>query len=131
MTINTDALERVTSLSAFALARMADVSSPDTSESPGALWLLRVLREAEEIIEYDADDEDRDQIHESADQLVPIYNHERMTVLTDLAAYYEDLGDFGTPEDMLQAAGWSLYLVAERLLSAILDEYREAVEGDE
>ncbi|HXK40382.1 MAG TPA: hypothetical protein VJ837_06145 [Candidatus Paceibacterota bacterium] len=107
------------------LAHMADVSSPDSAESEGAKWLESVREDALALF---ADNEGEsledllDKASEYADQAVPIYTHNRFEVLVDLAAYDEEINDFGQPEDMVQAAGWSLYMVAERLIRAIVED---------
>lgn len=112
-------------LNAFELARLADVASPDASDSPGAQWLEHVQLVARELVSanpgVDADDL-ADAISEGADSAVPIYTHERFQVFVDLAAYTEDVTDFGPIEDMEQGAGIALYMVAERLIRALIAE---------
>ena len=103
-------------MNAYALADLADVTAPDSPTSPGAAWLATVAACADGL--------DPDTIGETADSLVPVYTHKRMRVLVDLAAYREDLSDAGltTTDDMVSMAGVALYLVAERLLSALVRE---------
>lgn len=126
---------------AYVLARMADTYSPDSSTSPGTIWLKRVRDDLAERVEYESDSypelspaelaehvRDGDIVHEVADGMVPIYNHDRMQVLVDLGAYLEDISDYGEPEDVLTAAGWSLYVVAERLAVTLLEEVAEELE---
>lgn len=99
------------------LARLADVADPDSPTSPGALWLTTVAACVDDVTTPD-------DVTETADSLVPVYTHERMAVLVDLAAYREDLADAGltTTDDMVSMAGVALYLVAARLLSALVSE---------
>lgn len=104
------------------LARLADVADPDTPESPGARWLQQVASLADELNEYYNECEQKDAVTEAADSLVPVYTHERWRVFCDLAAYNEDTSDYGQPADMTEGAGVALYMVAERLLSALVAE---------
>ena len=105
----------------WTLAGMADVGSPDSVTSPGALWLQRVAGAASEL----EADRDGDDVAELADSLVPIYTHERWQVFVDLAAYNEELDDLGGPSgDMTNDAGAALYMIAERLLMAVAEDDR-------
>jgi hypothetical protein len=110
---------------AYSLALLADVASPDSLESPGALWLTRIESAAANLLEECAElgGDPVDAIHETADAIVPIYTHERWSVFTDLAAYNEDVTDYGPDySDLTAVAGVALYVVAERLLSILVDE---------
>lgn len=105
--------------SPYELAGMADCASPDSSESPGAVWLETVWSVADG---YD-EPRDWDVVGELADSCVPVYTHNRWQVFVDLAAYNEDPTDLGADgSDMNQAAGVCLYLIAERLIAAIWAE---------
>lgn len=105
------------------LARLADVADPDTPESPGARWLQQVASYAEELSEYASGTRVvEDAVTDAADSLVSVYTAERWQVFTDLAAWTEDLADFGQPADMTEGAGVALYLIAERLLTALTAE---------
>lgn len=105
----------------FELAGMADVASPDSVTSAGAEWLALVAGRADE---YSDDTEYlEDWIAEVADSVVPIYTHRRWLVFVDLAAYTEDTTELGVDgSDMTQAAGVALYMIAERLLAAVLED---------
>jgi|SRR6516225_10905127 hypothetical protein len=110
--------------SAYELARLAEVASPDSPTSPGAEWLNSVARWAEDV-------ENDDDITEAADSVVPVYTHERWRVFVDLAAYNEDPTDLGADaSDMTQAAGVALFLIAERLIQALLQEREEEDDGN-
>lgn len=101
--------------SPWGLARLAGVASPDTLDSPGAIWLLRVARESVGIAP--------DAIRITADRLVPQYTREIWRVFVDLAAYNENVTDVDGPiTDMTQAAGVALHLIAERLLRVLIEE---------
>lgn len=115
-------------LNPFVLARMADVATPDAPDSPGGDWLDTVYVSALEIIEdYEDDDERRDAIAERAGSVVPVYTHLRWEVFVDLAAYNEDPTELGAdPSDMNQCAGVCLYLIAERLMAAVIEDAEDA-----
>jgi len=118
----------------FVLAGQADCASPDSSLSPGGLWLARFPEEARRIVEEgdegaDVDDL-RDYLAEVADQMVPIYAGEKWAVFVDLGAWQEYLEDYASEEhDMDHCASLALYLVAERLLSVLVEELVEARDG--
>lgn len=111
-------METTTERTAYELACMAEVASPDGPDSPGAKWLRYVEQIAMEAIEYGADlGED---VHEYADSAVPVYTYERWQVFVDLAAYEEDdEGLCGPDDDMTQRAGVALYVIAARLIAAL------------
>jgi hypothetical protein len=116
----------------YQLAQLADVTSPDSPTSPGAEWLLRVASDAEDLWDYGKNEtEIQDTISEYADQAVPMYTHHRWEVFVDLAAYQEEVTEFGPVEDMTAAAGVALYMIAERLLNALIEEKREEAEEEE
>ena len=137
---------------------MAEVSDPDAHDgigfgddvpsaegSPGANFLRRVESDAFELADELATtvDEDRagsyidradydGRLSEYADGAVPVYTHERWQVFTDLCAYDEDTDDLAGPDtDMTQRAGIALYMIAERLLCAILEAEDPAEEDDD
>jgi hypothetical protein len=96
---------------------------PDSIDSPGAKFLERV---ESNIIERRGEGSlDEDSIHELADSAVPIYTHERWQVFVDLGAYQEDVSEIGaSSEDLTQCAAVALYLIADRLARALMDEGR-------
>ncbi len=113
------------------LAQMADCASPDDEHSPGATFLLRVQDDMAERFTWAADNDevvDEDAAHEVADSAVPVYTHQRWQVFGDLCAYQEDITDYRTDAaDMTATAGVALYLIAERLAFALLEEEEEEV----
>jgi hypothetical protein len=113
-----------TDRTAWQLARLADVTDPDSPTSPGAVWLDRVAGLADDIEPSETSDGYRaDAITEAADSAVPIYTHERWQVFVDLAAYNEDVTELGAESsDLTACAGIALFMIAERLLTALLDE---------
>lgn len=120
--------EDVKELTVWQLARMADCVTPDRTDSPGGDWLDTVRRDA--LDTFDADDPDQE-TSESADSLVPIYTATVWAVFVDLGAYQEDVTEFGPIEDMEQAAKVALYMIADRLISAIWSDLREDAEDDD
>lgn len=145
-----DALEHIKGLNAYQLAGYAESSDPDTLESPGAEFLGRVRNDVAERLEWSWEqlsEEERENIsleefgeslnddgfsHEIADSAVPIYNHQRMQVLTDLAAWQEDVSDYSAGDsDIITLAGYALYIVAERLVNALISEVAESDSEEE
>jgi hypothetical protein len=111
--------------SVWELAEMAGCDSPESDISPGAMWLVRVASDLSEVIgrvtEYGEDTQDV--IRELADAAVPVYTHEMWRVFVDLAAYdVDDEGLHDREDDMTQRAMVALYVVAERLLNALVGE---------
>src|SRR5262245_59250117 len=117
----------VMGLTPYTLASMADTASPDSTTSPGADWLQTIAHDFADMAEdIDDDDDASDTIHERADALVPIYTYDIWATFTDLGAWGEDPTDLGwSGEDMEKGAQVCLYIVAERLLSALLEDWRE------
>ena len=121
--------------SAYELAHMADVASPDNDDSPGAEWLRLVAGDLHDLLdqyatevmagEIDPETDLGDEITESADQIVPTYTHHRWQVFIDLAAYQEDVSELGEidGDDLTRSvAGVALYMIAERLMNALIAE---------
>jgi hypothetical protein len=106
------------------LSNLADCASPDSGESPGALFLTHVQDSVNDRAGYADDGYDlHDTAHEIADSNVPVYTHEMWTVFTDLCAWQEDVaGEFGPIEDMEEGAQTALYMIAFRLATALLEE---------
>ncbi|HEY5989238.1 MAG TPA: hypothetical protein VIV12_23090 [Streptosporangiaceae bacterium] len=130
-----DALAGIADRSVYVLASDAEVSGPDGLTSPGAEFLDSVRRVVlewwDETSGQATEDAASDAVSERGDSIVPIYNHERMQTLVDLAAYHEEIDDYGTPADMIEAAGWSLFMVAERLFIALAREAIAARDEDD
>ncbi len=102
------------------LARLADCADPDTLTSAGAQFLQSVEGAYEDMRENEATADD---VHEYADGAVPIYTHEVWATFADLAAWNEDPSELiGDQGDMTKGATVALYMIAERLLSALLGE---------
>lgn len=140
------AIEALNEFSAYTLANMADVHTPDTLESSGAVFLTGIRDSVAEQLEYYfggdyADVESLSQFidsirelstfdHEIPDGAPSIYNYERMRQLVDLAAWDEDVSDYGEA-NIITAAGYVLYNVARRLVEALLQEVADFEDGEE
>lgn len=117
-----------------AMHQHADVSYPDSHESPGAVWLLNLWDAISEA--WDSDDRARnnesgDVLSELADSAIPVYTHNRWQIFTDLCAYDADVemrGDYDNGDgavDMTGMAGEVLCEIAYAAMSGWLDEKRE------
>ncbi|GAA3526206.1 hypothetical protein AFL01nite_05170 [Aeromicrobium flavum] len=117
-----------TTATTYTLANDADVACPDSLTSEGAEFLASVRDALAERIEHDAEDvakNEGDVCAEIADGAVPVWNtHRLMTAYVDLAAYREDLSDYGDTVDGVTLATWSLHQVGQRLASTLLDQWR-------
>jgi len=114
------------------LARIAGCGDPYSATSPGAEWLCRFPNAAQEILDYAQTDSDaQDAIREQADSLVPVYTRELWNTFVDVAAYDEDVSDFGPIDAMENAAHVALYMIGERLLSSLIEAARESADEDE
>lgn len=135
----TGVTKAVSNLTVWELARLADVTEPDSQSSAGAAFLRSVQDAVVESWEngaFDAPYIEGDTISEIADDAPDIYNHRRMMELIDLAAYQEEIEPelVGVNPTFIDLAGLALYQVAERLAYALLADLRaahaDAVEAD-
>lgn len=133
----TEAIASIKGLSAYSLASMADTHCPDNLESAGASFLTGVRDGVAEDLEYYSGGDysefeelselvdairELDAFHETADGAPSIYTYTRFQEFADLCAWQEDLDDVtGGGENMEQLAGLALYVIAERLVNALLD----------
>lgn len=126
------------------LADDAGCGNPDSPDSPGAKFLAGIARDVADYFDSAPDDRpdtfrsinaeltDGDGAHEIADGAVPAYTHERWQVFVDLGAYNEDPTEIGaTADDLTEAAGVALYLIASRLVAALAQELAEALDEDD
>ena len=141
MTNITEALESLKELNAYQLASMADTSSPDTLESDGAAFLAGIRDDVVEQLEWYnngdyADAEDASQLVDSLRELdaftnIPdsapsIYTFTKWKQFVDLAAWQEDVEELaGDESDMDKLASIALYIIAERLVNALLETVSE------
>lgn len=123
-------------LSPYALARLAECSTPDSPDSPGALMLRSIRDDVADALDHEVDDDVAyDIAHEIASDAPSIYVHRLWQQFVDLGAYEEDpsevLGD--STCDMTQLASAALYAVSRRLVWELIGiaqqaEATEAVE---
>ena len=132
------------------LANMAGCSGPDRPDhygfeprttvpfppSPGAEFLRRIARDIEEGIDYNpgarTPEDLEDLVHETADNAVPVYTHQKWATFVDLAAYNEDPTELGFDgSDMGKGADVCLYLIASRLAGALIELHFEGLEDDD
>lgn len=129
---------QITQLTSWQLAKLAGCSDPDAHDgigfgdapgtvedaigSPGAQF----LRNVEDDVN-DRDEVDEDTAHEIADANVPVYTHELWQTFVDIAAYNEDVTELAgeVPDDLSKVASIALYMIAERLASALIQARNE------
>lgn len=112
-------------MTAYELSRLADCGTPDHSESSGALFLKSIRDEVLEAFgETELDESiDEDRVHQIADNAPDVYTHKRWQEFVDLQAYDEDVNDYLTgTENLTTIAGLALYVIAERLVTALVQE---------
>lgn len=133
------AVDAIKDRTVYSLAGDADCASPDSETSPGARLLTHVRDAVTDLIEYDPDawreavDTDDVQsldyngaVSEIADGAPSVYTNTRWTEFADLAAWQEDPTELGFEgSDMTQAAGICLYMIAERLAWALIEEAKD------
>lgn len=109
-------------LNPYQLAELADCASPDTLTSPGAMFLLHVQDATADHVSHGGDADD---LSEIADNAPNVYTWKRWQEFTDLAAWQEDATELGaSTDDMTAAAGVCLYLIAERLARALIEQWQ-------
>jgi hypothetical protein len=123
--------------SPYHLASLANCGSPDSVDSPGAAFLSSVARDVADrvnddpaVAREDIADLIEDGAHEIADSAVPVYTHQRWQTFVDLQAYQEDTSEYGAIDDLTNAAGVALYMVANRLVLALAEELTGALDED-
>jgi len=121
------------------LASMADCASPTAEDSAGGKFLRSVAdRTAEQIEAYreERTSEDRydysGELAEIADGAPDVYTYQMWKEFVDLCAYREDPSELGADSsDMDQCARVCLYVIADRLVRALVDEAGPFDEDDE
>lgn len=119
---------------AFELAGLADCASPDKLDSLGAQFLTLVadsVREtwagANKVTRRDW--QDGDMAHDATDGCVPVYTYDVWRTFVDLAAWQEDVTEYGPIDDMERAAMDALYMIGERLAMQLLAELAAEVDA--
>ena len=126
-------LDEIKELHAYQLARLAECGGPNTSGSPGAVFLEGVRDDLIERLGYETPDEirDGDGAHEIADAAPDVYTARCWAEFADLAAWTEDPSEYGSDgSDMTNMAGACLYAIAHRLVLALLGELGDDDDDD-
>lgn len=130
-------------LTAYRLAHMAGCGDPDSRESVGAQWLLSIATDVPEIRERITQGDDvGDLVDQYADDAVPIYTHQMWITYVDLCAYNEDVTELVDYDGLAnpdgagrygagKLAAIALYLIAGRLLHALIEEADDETDEDE
>lgn len=139
----TTAADLLPDRNANSLSADAECAAPDALDSAGAKFLESVFDGVREALDYRLGDgqsvaeaiqdmEDSGATHEIADGAPCVYTHTRWMEFVDLCAYNEDvteLGDDGS--DLTRSAGVALYIIADRLVRALLDEAQKTADASE
>lgn len=133
-----DTLAAISDLTVYELASLADTYA-DNEDAEGFLDGIRIgVLEAADYIE--ADDWEREmvedysgQAHTIADGAPSIWTMQKWTEFVGTRAYHEDpVGEFGhSGEDMDQLASVALYMIAQRLVAALVTEIHDSLLEDE
>lgn len=122
-----DALTSIRERTAYGLSCDADCGGADSPASAGAQFLMSVRDAVVEEIEANGVEGWEDRIFEIADNAPDVYTAKRWAEFVDLAAYNEDISEYGDcGDDLTKAAGVALYVIAERLATALFTEAAEA-----
>lgn len=98
-------ISEIESLDAFQLMGMAECRC----DSQVAAAFLTGIRDTF-VEQYDWHRE-----NDSLESLLTDYAGDLFRVMVDTAAWAEDVSDYGTPNDLLQATQWAVFMVADRL----------------
>ena len=138
MSINphTTAIDTINGLNAYQLARMVDLTEPDTLGSPGAAFLGHVRESFVEWVEYVRDDYDvlsiptkvQDEAFEQVDAIVPVLTNTVWKTFVDLCAYNDESVEEFDGGTMTERATYILARIAERLFVALAEDYASAHE---
>jgi hypothetical protein len=111
----------LTDMNAYALARLAGCSDPQSLTSPGGIFLTNVRDMTLQML-ADNDITER-RVWELSESAPDVYNHARMQEFTDLCAWQEDITDYTEPTgDFIKDAGVALMIIAERLVRALCEQ---------
>lgn len=124
------AVSRVRDVTMTDLAGLAD--TPWRLDDEGTRWVESIIDDVVEVIEYanPKGPEDIDRLAdewavEMADSAVPIYTDNLFRVVLSLQAWDEPIDELGVPRDLLDAARWAVYMIADRIIHALLDLARD------
>ena len=84
----------------YEAVEIAGCSSPEGEDTDGAVWLREVIEAGVDMERY-YEVLSSDAIHETADQLVPVYTNKLWNIWVDLGGYYFDgeYRDFSSNSD--------------------------------
>lgn len=112
--------KRMRAVSVFQLARMADCGDPSSADTYGGAF----LRDVRDIVAENVQNGYPVNIHEIADSVPSPYTYQRLAQLIDLRGYTEDLTEYPNETNNIEKlAGVALYLIAERLVRALIEEF--------
>jgi len=117
----------IETLNSHQLAALAGTPSPDSHNSPGASYLGRLKDTICDSYRYATEHNntfDSDDLHQIVDGCVPVYTHELWTAFTDLAAYEQDVSEYGyeyVPDRPEQYPATALYMVGMALASELVE----------
>ena len=130
---HTQAIDTINNFSAYRLANMVTVSSPDALNSPGAQFLASVRDSLVEWVEYNRDEaiealseKAQDDAFDQVDATVPAYTHQLWQTFTDLAAYDDEASGEFDGGTMTEQVSYALARIAERLFVTLAEEYVSA-----
>lgn len=130
---HTQAIDTINNFSAYRLANMADVASPDALDSPGAKFLSHVRDALVEWVEYNRDEaiealseKAQDDALEQVDACVPVYTHQLWQTFTDLSAYDDESAGEFDGSTMTEQVSYVLARIGERLFVVLAEEYVSA-----
>ncbi|MDQ3222056.1 MAG: hypothetical protein M3Q75_01040 [Gemmatimonadota bacterium] len=125
----------VKDMTAYSLANLADctLGGPD---GHGAPFLIGVRDHVVEMHEWAvANDVERPDLYERSDEVadsaVPVYTYDLWQTFVDVSAFSEDISDYGVDvSDLDRVARTAVYMVAERLASALFEQLADD-DGDD
>ena len=118
------------------LASSADCAAPERNEKMGADFLISIFTDFLYIAQNDLDVSggdgaydirralERFEWHETAYNAIPVYTHAKWQTFVELGAYDEDVLDLVDSRKVTggNVANAALYIIADRLLRALLEE---------
>jgi hypothetical protein len=123
------------SYTVYTLANLADCGSPDSNVSAGAEFLRSIADNMPDVMERIENGEDaHDVASKIADEAPDYHTYTRWQEFADLAAWQEDITELGepSPDDLTKSvAGVALYIIAERLVNALIEEARSQEEDND
>ena len=135
------AAEMFAVLTPYTLATIADVVSPDSTTSPGALYLLGLAENLAERLDYR---KESDELWPSVDDVSDViaevvdpdsaapYTANRWAIFTDLCGWLVDISDYspvvnrdGEPADLNDLCAVVLYIIGDTLCRALVESLED------